>query len=99
KAQVVEEAKEASRFTTPKPGAKPKPASGRPVVNPSKVTDTARDATGGGSAATPGAGSGSSGNGGVSMSKPPGNKPPGNKPPGNKPAPGAKPRGGPKKKR
>ena len=99
KAQVVEEAKEANRFSTPRPGAKPKSASNRPVVNPSNVTDTARD-TAGGTAATPGARNGSAGNGGVSMSKGSADGPPPNKPaPGSKPAPGAKPRGGPKKKR
>jgi YidC/Oxa1 family membrane protein insertase len=106
-AQVVEEAKEANRFTTPKPGAKPKSSSNRPVVNPSKVTDTSADGSGNGSAAASGSANGSggangsgsangsAGDGGVSMSKPPGNKPA----PGSKPVPGAKPRGGPKKKR
>jgi len=105
KALVVEEAKEASRFTTPKPGAKPKASTSRPVVNPSKITDS----TPNGEASAPPTGNGSAGgNGGVSMSKPPGEGPapgakpsPGAKPAaGNKPAPGAKPaRGGSKKKR
>jgi YidC/Oxa1 family membrane protein insertase len=86
RAAIVEEAKEASRFTTPKPGAKPKTSGNRPVVNPSKVGDGPVD----------GAGSGNGSPGGVSMSKPPGNKPA----TGSKPAPGAKPqRGGSKKKR
>lgn len=95
KAQVVEEAKEANRFSTPKPGAKPKPSSDRPVVNPSKVGDTSANGSGIGSAAASGSVNGSAGDGSVSMSKPPGNKPA----PGSKPAPGAKPRGGPKRKR
>jgi len=91
KAQVVEEAKEANRFTTPKPGAKPKSSTNRPVVNPSKLAD----GTANGTAAASGTSNGSAASGGVSMSKPPGNKPT----PGSKPAPGAKPRGGSKKKR
>ncbi len=97
KAQIVEEAKEANRFTTPKPGAKPKASTNRPVVNPSKISDSSGDGP-----STDGAGDGApSGNGKVSMSKPPGGKPtPDNKPaPGSRPAPGAKPRGGSKKKR
>jgi len=104
KALVVEEAKEASRFTTPKPGAKPKASTNRPVVNPSKITDS----TPNGDASAPTSNGSTGGNGGVSMSKPPGEGPapgakpsPGAKPAaGNKPAPGAKPaRGGSKKKR
>jgi YidC/Oxa1 family membrane protein insertase len=106
-AQVVEEAKEASRFTTPKPGARPKGSANRPVVTPSKLTDPAGEAgaNGTGPAATNGSSNGSSngkpkGSGtpaagdGVSMTKPAGDKAA-----GAKPAPGAKPRGGPKKKR
>ncbi len=106
RAQVVEEAKEANRFSTPRPGAKPKASGNRPVVSPSK-TDGASNGTapsGGGGGTS---GSGASANGGVSMSKPPGVRPtpeakptPGSKPaPGSKPVPGAKPRGGSKKKR
>ncbi len=93
KAQVVEEAREANRFSTPRPGAKPKTSTDRPVVNPSKIVDASAN----GGTASPGSSNGSaSGNGGKSASQPPGTKPA----PGNKPAPGAKPtRGGPKKKR
>ena len=40
KAQVVEEVKDLSKFSTPKPGAKPKSVSGRPVVEPSKIVDS-----------------------------------------------------------
>ena len=87
KAQVVEEEKDASRFSTPKPGARPKTSTNRPVVNPSKIADGAGDGT------PPASTNGS--NGGVSMSKPGGEQPA----PGSKPAPGAKPRGGSKKKR
>ena len=36
--QVVEEAKEAAKFTKPLPGAKPRTAAGRPVIEPSKIT-------------------------------------------------------------
>ncbi len=93
KAQVVEEAREANRFSTPKPGAKPKTSTDRPVVNPSKIVDASAN----GGTTSPGSSNGSaSGNGGRPGSSPPGTKPG----PGSKPAPGAKPtRGGPKKKR
>ena len=41
KAQIVEEVKDAAKFSTPKPGAKPKTtASGRPVIAPSKIADS-----------------------------------------------------------
>ncbi len=40
--QVVEEAKEAAKFSTPKPGARPK-AGNRPVVQPSKLAGAAVD--------------------------------------------------------
>lgn len=42
-ASVVEEAKEASRFSTPKPGAKPKQSPGRPVVQPTVLNGTPID--------------------------------------------------------
>ena len=38
-AQVVEEVKDLSKFSTPKPGAKPKAVSNRPVITPSKIVD------------------------------------------------------------
>ena len=36
--QVVEEAKEAAKFSKPLPGAKPRTAAGRPVIEPSKIS-------------------------------------------------------------
>jgi YidC/Oxa1 family membrane protein insertase len=86
KAQIVEEVKDQTKFTTPKPGAKPKASSNRPVIEPSKIVDS------GGSN-----GSGN-GNGGPNLSK--GSKPaPGAKPAaGPKPAPGARPNNQKKKK-
>jgi YidC/Oxa1 family membrane protein insertase len=99
-AQVVEEAKDLSKFSTPKPGARPKTASGRPVVEPSKIVDG-----NGSGAAVPGSGGDGSGgngsaNGGPSLTK---SGTPGSatkaKPVGSKPAPGARPqRTQPKKK-
>ncbi len=87
-AQVVEEVKDASKFSTPKPGAKPKTtASGRPVIAPSKISDSS------GSGETNGTANGS-GNGGPNLRKTPpagGTKPAGSKPVGTKPAPGARP--------
>jgi len=92
KAQIVEEVKDAAKFSTPKPGAKPKTTpSGRPVVTPSKIADT------NGSGATNGTANGSSaaaGKAGPNLSKSPpagGTKPAGAKPVGTKPAPGARP--------
>ncbi len=86
KAQIVEEVKDQTKFTTPKPGAKPKASSNRPVIEPSKIVDS------GGSN-----GSGN-GNGGPNLSK--GSTPaPGAKPAaGTKPAPGARPNNQKKKK-
>jgi YidC/Oxa1 family membrane protein insertase len=92
-AQVVEEVKDASKFSTPKPGAKPKTtASGRPVIAPSKISDS--NGSGGPTGATNGATNGGSGNGGPKLTKTPptgGAKPAGTKPVGTKPAPGARP--------
>jgi YidC/Oxa1 family membrane protein insertase len=93
KAQVVEEVKDLSKFSTPKPGAKPKSPSGRPVVEPSKIVDS----NGSGSPGTGGNGSASGGpnltKNGASGSTPKA------KPTGSKPAPGARPqRTQPKKK-
>jgi YidC/Oxa1 family membrane protein insertase len=92
-AQVVEEVKDASKFSTPKPGAKPKTtASGRPVIAPSKIADS--NGSGGPTGATNGATNGGSGNGGPKLTKTPptgGAKPAGTKPVGTKPAPGARP--------
>lgn len=94
KAQVVEEAKDASRFTTPKPGAKPKASTNRPVANPTKVGDAAP-----GDVPPPGA-NGSAGSAPGSTAASGSVSPPPAKPaPGSKPAPGAKPRSGSKKKR
>jgi YidC/Oxa1 family membrane protein insertase len=91
KAQVVEEVKDLSKFSTPKPGAKPKSVSGRPVVEPSKIVDS------NGAGGVPGSGGNGSANGGPSLTK---NGTPGSatkaKPVGSKPAPGARPQ--PKKK-
>jgi YidC/Oxa1 family membrane protein insertase len=91
KAQVVEEVKDLSKFSTPKPGAKPKSVSGRPVVEPSKIVDS------NGSGGVPSSGGNGSANGGPSLTK---NGTPGSatkaKPVGSKPAPGARPQ--PKKK-
>jgi len=92
KAQIVEEVKDAAKFSTPKPGAKPKTtASGRPVVAPSKIADT------NGSDATNGTSNGSSAAAGkarpnLTKSSPAGGtKPAGAKPAGTKPAPGVRP--------
>ena len=88
---VVEEAKEASRFSTPKPGARPK-ASTRPVVQPTVLNGTPIDQDGtvvsddadgeAGSATTDGRTDGSTahpvGNGRATGSRPtPGARPPG----------------------
>lgn len=99
KAQVVEEAKDASRFSTPKPGAKPKASTNRPVVNPTKVGDATPGADLAPPAAANGAGHGSAGAvpGGPAAAG--ASTPPSKPVPGSKPAPGAKPRSGSKKKR
>ena len=88
-ALVVEEVKDLSKFSTPKPGAKPKAVSNRPVITPSKIVD--------GSAPPPNGANGST-NGGPKLTKTPpagaaagGAKPAGAKPAGSKPAPGARP--------
>ncbi len=91
-AQVVEEVKDAAKFSTPKPGAKPKTtASGRPVVAPSKITDT--NGSGGANGTANGSGA-AAGKAGPNLTKSPpagGTKPAGAKPVGTKPAPGARP--------
>jgi len=93
KAQVVEEVKDLSKFSTPKPGAKPKSATGRPVVEPSKIADS----NGSGS---PGTGGNGAANGGPNLTKNGASgSTPKPKPAGSKPAPGARPqRTQPKKK-
>jgi len=102
-AQVVEEVKDQSKFSTPKPGAKPKPASTRPVIEPSKIAESNGSGPGNGSGAGNGSGSPTgSGNGGKSgtPTAATGSKPAA-KPVGSKPAPGARPQrspGQPKKK-
>ena len=92
KAQIVEEVKDAAKFSTPKPGAKPKTtASGRPVVAPSKITDT--NGSGGANGTANGSGA-AAGKAGPNLTKSPpagGTKPAGAKPVGTKPAPGARP--------
>jgi YidC/Oxa1 family membrane protein insertase len=92
KAQIVEEVKDAAKFSTPKPGAKPKTtASGRPVVAPSKIADT--NGSGGANGTANGAGA-AAGKAGPNLTKSPpagGTKPAGAKPVGTKPAPGARP--------
>jgi len=87
KAQVVEEVKDQTKFSTPRPGAKPKASSNRPVIEPSKIVDSngSPNGTNGGPNLTKGSPAGS---------KPaPGAKPvAGTKPAaGSKPAPGARP--------
>jgi YidC/Oxa1 family membrane protein insertase len=95
-ALVVEQAKEASRFSTPPPGARPKRSSNRPVVSPSKIGDSP-----GGSADGPAAAAQDDGSAGSSGSPPDAQAPGGKPPPGSRPAPGAKPQRntGSKKKR
>jgi YidC/Oxa1 family membrane protein insertase len=100
-AKVVEEEKEAARYSTPKPGARPK-GSNRPAVQPSKVVDAdagespATAADGGVGSAAGGAASGSSataeGTGGNGQA---GGRSNGGPSPGNKPSPGARPQRGP----
>ena len=93
KAQIVEEVKDAAKFSTPKPGAKPKTtASGRPVIAPSKIADS--NGSGGTNGTANGSGGGSSGKAGPNLTKSAptgGTKPAGTKPVGTKPAPGARP--------
>jgi YidC/Oxa1 family membrane protein insertase len=74
--KVVEEAKEATKFTTPKPGAKPRAATtSRPVVQPSPVDGAAST---NGSAGPDASINGSATNGAVGPSKPrPGARPAG----------------------
>jgi len=69
--QVVEEAKEAAKFTKPLPGAKPRPAAGRPVIEPSKITPSGNGSTdsatpGGSAGGAPGAAAAANGAGGSS---------------------------------
>ncbi len=110
KAQVVEEEKDSSKFSTPRPGAKPKAVSGRPVITPSKVGDTngtppanASTAHGGGNGSPSLAKGGKATAGSTPAAASPtqrtGAPKVGNKP-GTKPAPGARPQrsNGPKKK-
>jgi YidC/Oxa1 family membrane protein insertase len=94
KVQVIEEAKEATKFSKPKPGAKPKAVTGgRPVIEPTKITDTNGSTTANNGAGTPGNGSvdltkgGGGGTGTDGTSATTGAK----SPPGTKPAPGARP--------
>jgi YidC/Oxa1 family membrane protein insertase len=80
--QVVEEAKEAAKFTKPLPGAKPRPAVGRPVIEPSKITPSDNGSTdsappGGSAGGPPGAAATANGAGGSTTPA--------------KPAPGARP--------
>jgi YidC/Oxa1 family membrane protein insertase len=92
KVQVIEEAKEATKFSKPKPGAKPKTVAGsRPVVEPTKITDTNGSATG---TDAPGNGSvnlSKGGDGAAGTSKPATTSGKSASPPGSKPAPGARP--------
>jgi YidC/Oxa1 family membrane protein insertase len=90
--QVVEQAKEVTKFSTPPPGAKPKRSTARPVVQPSPIdtggaangaagtagTNGAAGAAGTNGAATNGA-NGASTNGGQSKPKP-GSRPAGSQP-------------------
>ncbi len=97
KAQVVEEVKDQSRFSTPRPGVRPSASPGRPVVQPSKVVLNGVEVDRG-SAGTNGSGtngSGTNGSGGVSMGKGVGasGSSPAGSPSGRKPAPGARPQG------
>jgi YidC/Oxa1 family membrane protein insertase len=68
-AQVVEEVKDLSKFSTPKPGAKPK--AGRPVIEPSKIVDSSATGTppGSGGGNGRGSGGGSSNGGGGTAAK------------------------------
>jgi len=67
--QVVEEAKEAAKFTKPLPGAKPRTAAGRPVIEPSKISQggngSADGAPPGGAAGAAGAAGATNGSGGA----------------------------------
>ena len=96
KAQVVEEVKDLSKFSTPKPGAKPKAVSSRPVIEPSKIAD----ASGSGASTLPGSNGSATTNGartgkGAKSAPSGGSKPNLSKTtpplPGAKPAPGARP--------
>ena len=100
-AKVVEEEKEAARFSTPKPGARPK-TSNRPVVQPSKVVDadagepTSAGADGGVSGvAGAGASAASATAGDTGGNGQPGGRSNGGPSPGSKPSPGARPQRGP----
>lgn len=96
KAQVVEEVKDLSKFSTPRPGAKPKAVSNRPVIEPSKVKDPAKDATLPSPNGSSGGYSNGSGSSPLKGGKPaaPGSQPGAAPKPGSKPAPRAKPAAG-----
>ncbi|MET0865620.1 MAG: membrane protein insertase YidC [Nakamurella sp.] len=98
-ALVVDEVKEQAKFSTPKPGARPK-ASNRPVIEPTKIADS-NGSGANGTAASPAA---PTSNGGTAkaksapaagakpnLSKTAGSKPAAKPAPGSKPAPGARP--------
>jgi YidC/Oxa1 family membrane protein insertase len=83
--QVVEEAKEAAKFSKPLPGAKPRTAAGRPVIEPSKITPSGNGSadaappgeSGGGASGASGTAAAANGSGGAATSA--------------KPSPGARP--------
>ena len=88
--QVVEEAKEAAKFSKPLPGAKPRTAAGRPVIEPSKITPSGNGSadaappgeSGGGASGASGTAAAANGSGGAATSAkpPPGARP--QRPPG-----------------
>jgi len=92
RAQIVEETKDVTKFSTPKPGAKPKASPGRPVIEPSKIVDSNGSGGANGSGpkgATTANGGSSQGKGAKPSSPAAGAKPNLSKTPG--PKPGSKP--------
>ena len=94
KAQIIEETKEVTKFSTPRPGAKPKSSPGRPVIEPSKIVDSGPPHGSGSNGATAASGA-SAGKGAKPGAPAAGAKPnlskSGGPKPGAKPAPGARP--------
>jgi YidC/Oxa1 family membrane protein insertase len=77
--QVVEEAKEAAKFSKPLPGAKPRSPAGRPVIEPSKITPSGNGSadaappgeSGGGASGASGTAAAANGSGGAATSAKP----------------------------